>query len=295
MTEARTTEAGPVLAGVVGWPVGHSKSPLIFAHWFAETGIAGSYTRLAVRPEDFEDVFRALPKAGFRGVNVTIPHKLAALEGADEVSPTARAIGAANTILFKPGGQIFADNTDGYGFIENLREGAPAWNPAAGPTLVLGAGGAARAVIHALLEAGVPSIRLANRTRAGAEALAEHFGARVEPVDWAVRDGATGGAATIVNTTSLGMTGNPPLELSLDDAPAAALVTDIVYTPLETPLLAAARARGLATVDGLGMLLHQARPGFRAWFGADPAVTPALRRAVLEGPVPEGPRPEAKT
>jgi shikimate dehydrogenase len=267
----------------MGWPIAHSKSPLIFAHWFAETGCDGAYVRLAVRPEDFAQVFRALPKAGFRGVNVTIPHKVTALELADEASPAARAIGAANTIRFDGNGRIHADNTDSYGFIENLRDGAPSWNPAAGPALVLGAGGAARAVIHALLEGGAPVIRLANRSPARAEALAAHFGSRIELISWAARDTATGGAATIVNTTSLGMTGQPPLALSLTDAPATALVTDIVYAPLETPLLAAARARGLATVDGLGMLLHQARPGFRAWFGADPAVTPALRRAVLGG------------
>ncbi len=287
MSDPESTDQRPPLAGVVGWPVAHSKSPLIFAHWFAEAGIVGSYQRLAVRPEEFGPALRALPKAGFRGVNVTIPHKLAALELADEVSAAARAIGAANTICFDGDGRIFAENTDGYGFTENLREGAPAWNPSAGPALVLGAGGAARAVIHALLEAGAPTIRLANRTGHKADALAAHFGRRVEPVDWAARGAATGGAATIVNTTSLGMTGKPPLELPLDDAPATALVTDIVYVPLETPLLAAARVRGLATVDGLGMLLHQARPGFRAWFGADPAVTPALRRAALEEPVLE--------
>jgi shikimate dehydrogenase len=185
-----------------------------------------------------------------------------------------------------------SDNTDGYGFIENLREGAPTWDPAEGPALVLGAGGAARAVIHALLEAGAPTILLANRSPNKAETLAAHFGSRIEVVDWAARDAATSGAATIVNTTSLGMTGNPPLDISLAGAPATALVTDIVYVPLETPLLAAARARGLSTVDGLGMLLHQARPGFRAWFGADVSVTPALRRAVLEAPAPEQDAPE---
>jgi shikimate dehydrogenase len=281
----------PLLAGVMGWPIGHSRSPLIFAHWFAETGIAGAYTRLAVPPVDFADVFRGLYKAGFRGVNVTIPHKLGALDLADDASEAARSIGAANTISFSADGHVYADNTDGYGFIENLRAGAPDWDPAAGPVLVLGAGGAARAVIHALLEAGAPAIRLTNRTPEKAARLAAHFernfGPRVQPVDWAERSTATAGAATIVNTTSLGMTGNPPLEIALDDAPATALVTDIVYAPLETPLLAAARAHGLATVDGLGMLLHQARPGFRAWFGADPEVTPELRRAVLEAPADE--------
>jgi len=287
MSDPDSADRRPLLAGVVGWPVAHSKSPSIFAHWFATTGIAGSYARFAVRPEDFSEVFRALPETGLRGVNVTLPHKLAALEGADEASPAARAIGAANTIRFDPDGRIFADNTDGYGFIENLRGGAPGWNPGAGPALVIGAGGVARAAIHALLEAGVPAIHVANRTRDKAEVLAAHFGRRVEPVAWAARSEAAGGAATIVNATSLGMTGNPPLDLLLDDAPATALVTDIVYAPLETPLLAAARARRLATVDGLGMLLHQARPGFRAWFGIDPVVTPALRRAVLEGFRPE--------
>jgi shikimate dehydrogenase len=276
----------------MGWPIEHSRSPLIFAHWFAETGIQGSYVRLAVPPDDFAEVFRNLHKAGFRGVNVTIPHKLMALALADEASETARAIGAANTVSFDADGRVFADNTDGYGFIENLREGAPAWDPAAGPALVLGAGGAARAVIHALLEAGAPTILLANRTPKKAETLAAQFCPRIEVIDWAARDVATSGAATIVNTTSLGMTGNPPLEISLEDAPATALVTDIVYAPLETPLLTAARARGLSTVDGLGMLLHQARPGFRAWFGADVSVTPALRRAVLEAPAPEEGAPE---
>jgi len=287
MTGAATTPQGderPLLAGVMGWPVKHSRSPLLFGHWFTEHGIAGTYVRLAVRAEDFAQVYRALPKAGFRGVNVTLPHKLDALALADEASPAARAIGAANTIVFCADGRIAVDNTDGYGFIQNLYESAPAWRPASGPALVLGAGGAARAILHALLEAGVPEIRLANRSRDKAEALAGHFGPRVRPLDWAERSAAVAEAATVVNTTSLGMTGKPPLEISLDDAPPAALVTDIVYAPLETALLAQARARGLATVDGLGMLLHQARPGFRAWFGADPKVTPALRCAVLATP-----------
>lgn len=275
------TDTRPLLAGVMGWPIAHSKSPLIFGHWFAEMGVDGAYVRLAVHHDDFAQVFRALPKAGFRGVNVTIPHKIVALELADEASLTAQAIGAANTISFDANGRIYADNTDAYGFIESLRASAPAWTPGAGPALVLGAGGAARAVIHALLDAGTPAVRLANRSRDKAEALAAHFGPRIDLVSWAARDTAIAGAMTIVNTTSLGMAGKPPLELSLADAPSAALVTDIVYTPLETPLLADARSRGLVTVDGLGMLLHQARPGFRAWFGADPAVSPALRLAVL--------------
>jgi shikimate dehydrogenase len=282
MTE---TDDRPLLAGVMGWPVQHSRSPLLFGHWFAEHGIAGAYVRLAVREQDFEQVLRALPKAGFRGVNVTLPHKLPALALADGATPAAKVIGAANTLIFAPDGRITADNTDGYGFLENVRAGAPGWSPAAAPALVLGAGGAARAILHMLLETGVPAIRLANRTRARAEALADRFGARIAVVDWEARDAAADGAGLIVNTTSLGMTGKPPLEISLDAAPASAVVTDIVYAPLETGILAQARARGLVAVDGLGMLLHQARPGFRAWFGPDPKVTPALRRAVLEGAI----------
>jgi len=276
-----------LLAAVMGWPIKHSRSPRLFGHWFAEHGLPGTYVPLAVREADFEQVFRTLPKAGFRGVNVTIPHKLSALALAEEATEAARAIGAANTITFHADGGVLADNSDGYGFIENLHAGAPGWDPAAGPALVLGAGGGARAVLHALLAAGVPTIRLSNRTHARAEALAEHFGPRVEAVGWAGRDGACAraceGAGLIVNATSLGMTGQPPLKISLAAAPPSAVVTDIVYAPLETELLAQARARGLTTVDGLGMLLHQARPGFRAWFGTDPAVTSALRAAVLEG------------
>lgn len=275
------TDERPLLAGVMGWPVRHSRSPRLFDHWFAHHRVAGRYVPLAVREADFVEVYRALAKAGFRGVNVTIPHKLAALAEADEATEAARTIGAANMIRFTPEGRILADNTDGFGFIESVRDGAPAWSPAAGPALVLGAGGAARAILHALLEAGVPEIRLANRTRETAAGLAEAFGARVRVADWAARGAASEGCATLVNTTSLGMTGQPPLEMPLDGLPGHAVVADIVYAPLETPLLAAARARGLTAIDGLGMLLHQARPAFRAWFGIDPEVDAALRAACL--------------
>ncbi|GMG83440.1 shikimate dehydrogenase [Paralimibaculum aggregatum] len=274
------SDAKPMLAGVMGWPISHSKSPRIFAHWFAAHGIEGAYVRLPVRPEDFAEVYRALGKAGFCGVNVTLPHKEAALALADEATPAARAIGAANMIRFE-GGRILADNTDAYGFIENLRAGAPDWDAAAGPALVLGAGGASRAVLQALLEAGCPEIRLANRTRAKAEALAAAFGLRIRVVDWEHRAAALSNAATLANSTALGMAGQPPLAMDLSMAEPGLTVTDIVYTPLETPLLAAARAAGFAAVDGLGMLLHQARPSFRAWFGADPAVDGTLRTACL--------------
>ncbi len=275
------TDERPRLAGVCGFPIGHSKSPVLFAHWFREYAIAGHYVPLLVAPDDFQKVLRSLPLAGFRGVNVTVPHKQAALALADRASEAARAIGAANTLTFHPEGAIEADNSDAFGFLANLRDGAPGWDPRAGSAVLLGAGGAARAAAWVLLDAGVPELRIVNRTRARAEELRRHFGERVTTVDWSERDAALDGAATIVNSTSLGMLAKPPLEIRLDAAPPGALVTDMVYNPLTTPLLAAARARGMPTVDGLGMLLHQARPGFRAWFGRDPAVTPALREACL--------------
>ncbi|MEL6767338.1 MAG: shikimate dehydrogenase [Pseudomonadota bacterium] len=271
----------PLVAGVIGWPIMHSKSPRLFDYWFAAHGVPGRYVPLAVPPEDFETVLRALPKAGFRGANVTVPHKETAFALADERTPVAEAIGAANTLIFGVDGAITAHNTDAYGFIENLRAGAPAWVPSAAPAVVLGAGGAALAVVHALLEAGVPTVTITNRSRERAVAIAERFGPRVTVRDWGEREAALGGAGVLVNTTVLGMLGKPELVLSLDALPDTAVVNDIVYAPLETDLLVRARARGNTAVDGLGMLLHQARPGFRAWFGADPAVDDGLRRAVL--------------
>lgn len=273
----------PLNAGVCGQPIGHSKSPRLFRHWFGAYGIEGSYAPLLIAPESFETAIRGLMAAGYRGVNCTLPHKEAALAIADETSDAARAIGAANTLTFRPDGTIHADNTDGFGFYENLKAGAPDWKAANGPAVMIGAGGAARAGIHALLTAGAPELRVTNRTREKAEALAAHFGGLVTVVDWARRSEAMDGAATIANSTSLGMTGQPPLEIALDAAPATAVVTDMVYAPLETQLLADARARGMVAVDGLGMLLHQARPGFHRWFGRDPEVTPALRADCLEG------------
>jgi len=273
--------SAPLLAGVVGWPIGHSRSPRLHGHWLARYGIEGQYLPLALRPERLRDGIAALALLGFRGINVTLPHKEAALALATVRSDRAARIGAANTLSFMPDGGIEADNTDGYGFLANLRQGAPDWRAEAGPALVLGAGGAARAIVVALLDAGVPELRLANRSRDRAEALARDFGPRIAVQDWERAERATVGAHTIVNTTALGMTGQPPLTLALDAAPDDALVTDIVYQPLETPLLAAARARGLATVDGLGMLLHQAAPGFERWFGRRPEVDAELRAAVL--------------
>ncbi|CAN5625210.1 shikimate dehydrogenase [soil metagenome] len=271
--------AAPPLAGVVGWPIGHSRSPRLHGHWLRAYGIDGHYVPLAVRPEDFAAALPMLPRLGFRGVNVTLPMKEAALGLADVASERAARIGAANTLTFR-GSAVHADNTDGYGFIASLRQGAPDWRAGVGPALVLGAGGAARAIVDALLNEGVPELRLANRTRARAEGLAAHFGPRVRVVDWGGAN-ALKGAATIVNTTTMGMEGQPALDIDLSLAPDGALVSDIVYAPLVTPLLRAAAARGLLVVDGLGMLLHQAVPGFEQWFGRRPEVDAALRAAVL--------------
>ncbi len=268
------------LAGVMGWPVAHSHSPRLHGYWLQHHGVDGVYLPLPVRPEAFAAVLAALVALGFRGVNVTLPHKQAALAACDEVEPAARRIGAVNTIVIS-GGRTRGSNSDGYGFLENLRQGAPGWRPEAAPAVVLGAGGAARAVVAALADAGAPEIRLLNRTRARAEALARDLGGAITLGDWADRDRVLEDAGLLVNTTTLGMTGAASLEIDLAGLPAGALVNDVVYTPLETPLLAAARARGNPAVDGLGMLLHQARPGFAAWFGVEPEVTTELRAFVL--------------
>jgi shikimate dehydrogenase len=273
--------AAPPLAGVVGWPIGHSLSPRLHGHWLARYGIAGHYIPIGLSPEDLAEGLRSLPRLGFRGVNVTIPHKEAALALATEATSQAREIGAANTLTFGPGGRIHADNTDAYGFIANLRQEAPAWEAAAGPALVLGAGGAARAIVSALLAEGCPEVRVANRTRVRAEALRDHFGARLRPVDWHEASSAAGDVATLVNTTSVGMEDAEAVPLDLAAVSAAALVTDIVYGAEPTPFVLAARARGLVAIDGLGMLLHQGVPGFERWFGRRPEVDASLRAAVL--------------
>lgn len=270
------------IAGVIGWPVAHSLSPRLHGYWLRTLGIDGAYIPLPVAPENIFDAIKALPKLGFAGANVTVPHKQAALEAADEISETANRIGAVNTLICKSDGSLFGDNTDAFGFIENLKTGAPAWQPDAGRALVLGAGGAARAVITALIDAGVTEICLSNRTLARADDVAQYIGGNIAVVPWDDREDAARGATLLVNTTSLGMVGKTPLQMSIRGLADNAVVTDIVYTPLQTPLLAAAHARGLTTVDGLGMLLHQARPGFDAWFGVLPDVTDDLRHHMLK-------------
>jgi shikimate dehydrogenase len=260
------------IAGVLGWPVAHSRSPRLHGLWLRRHGIDGAYLPLPVRPEHFATAVRSLADLGFRGANVTIPHKEAAFAACDEVAPSARRAGAVNTLVFRDG-RIHGSNTDGFGFLANCLDCAPGWTPAAGPAVVLGAGGSARAITAALLDAGCPKVTLVNRTPARAEALAAALGG---PVAVAERP-PLAGAALLVNTTSLGMQGQPPLEIDLAALPAGAVVADIVYVPRETALLAAARARGLVAVEGLGMLLHQARPGFAEWFGVQPVVDQELR------------------
>jgi len=269
------------LAGVIGWPVGHSRSPRLHGYWLEKMGIDGAYLPLAVAPDDLAEAVRALPKLGFRGVNLTIPHKEAVIPLLDGIDPLAARIGAVNTLIIKEDGTIEGRNTDAFGFLENVRRGAPDWNPSQGPAVVIGAGGAARAVIAALTDAGVGELRLVNRSRERAERLAQDLGGPIVVGDWDRRAALLDGAALLVNTTSLGMAGQPPLDLDLAALPVSAVVTDIVYVPLETPLLATARQRGNRTVDGLGMLLWQAVPGFSAWFGQQPEVTDALRAFVL--------------
>ncbi|QHQ36595.1 shikimate dehydrogenase [Algicella marina] len=277
------TAETPPLAGVIGWPVAHSLSPKLHGHWLKRYNLRGYYVPLGIRPQDFESSIRSLPKLGFRGVNLTIPYKETILSMADAVSDRASLIGAANTITFREDGSISADNTDGYGFLENLRQNAPGWDVRNGPALVLGAGGASRAVVSSLLNAGVPEIRLANRTRQRSEILRDQFGAKISVIDWNRASDAAEDTNLIVNTTSLGMSGKPDLQFSLANAPEGALVTDVVYTPLETQILADARARGNPTVDGLGMLLFQGIPGFESWFGYRPEVDETVRQIVLSG------------
>lgn len=272
------------LAGIMGWPVSHSRSPLLHGFWLDETGVDGAYLPLPVKPEHIEQALRALPILGFRGCNLTVPHKQAALSVVDRVDPLARRIGAINTIVVRPDGRLEGRNTDAFGFRENLRQSVPDWNPAAGPAVVLGAGGAARAVVAALSDDGVGEIRIVNRTRGRAEAVASELATaqtRITIHSWDEVRAVQHHAGLLVNATSLGMAGEPPLTLDISSLPRSAPVIDIVYVPLETDLLAAARHLGHRVVDGLGMLLHQGRPGFEAWFGPAVQVTGELRAAML--------------
>jgi shikimate dehydrogenase len=278
-----THSHGFVLAGVMGWPIAHSRSPKIHNHWFAQYGIEGCYAPLPVEPGRLEAALRAMPALGFAGCNLTIPHKETALRFVDHVDESAARIGAVNCVVVEKNGELTGHNYDGYGFIASLHEAVPGWRAASAPCVVIGAGGGARAIVHGLLDAGAQEIRLFNRTLERAQILAADFGPRVSALPWSQREAGLAGAGLVVNATSQGMVGQPPLDLSLSALPKSksALVADIVYAPLETPLLAAARAHGATPVDGLGMLLHQARPAFRDWTGVMPDATPALRAMIV--------------
>lgn len=264
------------LAGVMGWPVAHSRSPVLHNHWIAQHGLLGAYVLLPVQPEKLETALRGLPALGFAGCNLTIPHKVSAMPLVDRVDPLAQRIGAINTIVVEADGSLTGRNTDGFGYIQSLLDVQPQWRADTGPVTVVGAGGAARAVIVSLIERGARDIRLTNRSWAKAHDMAQEFGPPVRAIAWGDRHDTLRDIALLVNTTNQGMHGEPALDLSLDQLPVQALVSDVIYVPLETPLLAAAKARGNTTVNGLGMLINQARPAFEAWFGILPDITPAL-------------------
>ncbi len=269
-----------VLAGVMGWPVAHTRSPAIHNHWIAKYGLKGAYVQLPVQPERLEAAIRGLAALGFAGCNVTVPHKVSAMRFMDELHPAARRVAAINTVVVQADGRLLGMNNDGAGYIQSLRDADTTWRGDAGPALVLGAGGAARAIVVALLDEGVPELRITNRTLERAHELAEAFGDRVKVVPWAERNEAMAGVSLLVNTTTLGMHGQAPLDVALHALPQDAMVSDAIYIPMETPLLADARKAGHRTVNGLGMLLNQARPAFQSWFGVLPEVTPELRAAV---------------
>jgi shikimate dehydrogenase len=269
-----------LLAGVMGWPVMHSRSPAIHNYLFKQHGLVGTYVPLAVRPDGLAAALKALPALLFSGCNLTIPHKQEAMAIVDRVDAAGRAIGAISCVIVEPDGSLTGHNNDHFGFIEGILDAEPDWRADAGPIVVVGAGGGGRAVVYSLVNRGAREIRLINRTRSRAEALKSDIRGPIDVLPWEERSRALAGAAMLVNVTSQGMRGNPPLDLDLAELPKSALVSDIIYIPGETPLLAAARKRGNRTVNGLAMLLHQVRPAWKAWFGIEPKITPELRAAI---------------
>jgi len=277
---AEATPSRFLLAGVMGWPVMHSRSPLLHNHWLKQYGLAGAYLPLAIEPKGLGAALRALQPLGFAGCNLTLPHKQQAMAIVDEVDAVARRIGAISCVQVRPDGSLAGTNNDCFGFIHSLKQEQPGWRADAGPVVVIGAGGGARAVCYALMQDGATEIRLVNRSLARAQDLADEFrapGVSITALPWEQRNDALAGAATAVNTTSQGMAGQPALSIELDALPKTALVADIIYVPLETPFLAAARQRGNPTWNGLSMLLHQAQPAWKLWFGLEPEVTAELR------------------
>jgi len=265
------------MAGVMGWPVMHSRSPMMHNYWMEQQGLAGTFVPLAIEPGKIGPALRAMHPLGFAGCNLTIPHKQDAMEIVDEVDEVAKKIGAISCVVVRDDGSLFGTNNDWLGFLGNLKEFHPDWRADAGPVTVIGAGGGSRAVCYALLDQGVTEIRLVNRTRERAEKLAEEFGGPIEVHSWEERHDALDGVAMAVNVTSQGMQGETALDIQLDALPVDAIAADIIYIPLETPFLAAARARGNPTLNGVGMLLHQGPPAWKRWFGVEPQVTPDLR------------------
>jgi shikimate dehydrogenase len=270
-----------ILAGVMGWPIAQSRSPILHNYWIDKYKLNGRYVPLAVRPERLSDAIRGLPALGFRGCNLTMPHKQLAMTMVDSVTDTAKRIGAVNCIIVGEDSKVSGTNNDGNGYVLSVQEVAPQWKPSDGPIAILGAGGAARAIIVALIERGASEIRLINRTFEKAERLAKDFGLAIKPIAWDKRGDAIADVALLTNATNQGMIGHPPLEISLDKLSSRTLVSDLIYVPPETPFLIAAKARGNVIVNGVGMLLHQARPAFQAWFGIMPEITPDLRTSIM--------------
>jgi shikimate dehydrogenase len=268
------------LAGIIGMPVAHSRSPVIHNFWLKAHGIGGAYVPLAVKPEQLKEALQGLVALGFRGCNVTMPHKQTAMPLLNRVNETARRIGAVNTIVVEQDGTLSGFNNDGNGFVQSLRDAKADWRADQGPILMFGAGGSARAVVVALLENGARQIRIANRTAEKAQAIAEEFGSAVKAIAWTERSAALADVALLVNCTDQGMTGKPDLDVDLTRLAATTLVADLIYAPLETSFLAEARKRGCVTVNGLGLLLNQAKLAFKAWFGVAPDVTPELLKAI---------------
>ena len=273
-----------LLAGVMGWPVMHSRSPMLHNYWFKKHELAGTYVPLAIRPEGLAAALRALHPLRFAGCNLTIPHKEQAMTLVDEMDALAKAIGAISCVVVRPDGSLSGTNNDCYGFVHAIKQEQPGWRADAGPIVVIGAGGGSRAVCYGLAQEGAKEIRLVNRTLARAKGIAVEFGGPIKALPWEQRHEALEGAAMVVNTTSCGMVGQPALDINLDKLPKNALAADIIYIPLETPFLAAAHKRGNRTVNGLGMLLNQGRPAWKAWFGIEPEVTAELR-AMIEGTI----------
>src|SRR5437868_4460442 len=269
-----------LLAAVMGWPISQSRSPMLHNYWFEKHGLAGSYVPLAIRPEGLKDALRALPSLLYAGCNLTIPHKQEAFKIVDEADDTAKKIGAISCVIVRPDGSLAGTNNDHYGFVHNILDFVPDWRADAGPVAVMGAGGGARAVIYGLMHRGAREIRLCNRTQARAETLAKEFGGPITVVPWTERHNCLDGCAMLANATSQGMIGQLPLDLELDKLPRSALVADISYIARETPLIVSARERGQRTVTGLGMLLHQGIPAWKAWFGIEPKVTAELRAKI---------------